>query len=370
MTSRRIPFTIIFLLISTIILLSGCGTQATEPVPPTNIPPTTVPPTKALPTAAIVISTQANTPAPVSTATTSPSIPANLEVINYETIKRIEKIVAIPLADVIDLEFSPNGQYLRMRIDLSSGNHRDIFMDLDTGMETLTLEGSQRVYFNSNSTSIASLDGKSLVEYDLRTGEGIAGYNSAYDVAALSPDGRWLVVFEEIDEDGPGTTFKIIDISTEEEIHRIFVNTVMDKDNFKFDPDGELLAGTFLVPPNSYVTTFWSVETGKAVHTIYGYSEIEFNPFLQEVAASSAKQNYISLIRLYTWEQKRYLGSAFDGPNYYNIGYTSYGGMVYALYEWWLVNFGDILNITISPTSKLLATSVKDGYVMLWGIPE
>jgi WD40 repeat protein len=334
-----------------------------------------------------VISTQANTPAAVSTATVSPPIPANLEVINYETIKRVEKIVAIPLADVINLEFSPNGQYLRMRINLSQDNHRDIFMDLNTGMEALTLEGSQRIYFNSNSTSIVSLDGKSLVEYDLRTGEERVVYNSAYDVAALSPDGRWLVVFEEIDEDGPGTTFKIIDIYTEEEIHRIFVNTVMDKDNFQFDPDGELLAGTYLVPPDSHLTTFWSMETGKAVHTIYGYSEIAFNPFLREVAASNAKQNYISLISMYTWEQLRYLGGANDGPNYYNIGYTSYGGMVYALYDgiatypwfwkpitgervWWPVNFGNILDLTISPASNLLATSEKAGYVMIWGIPE
>ena len=142
---KRHHIIIYLILLVFVFLISACGSSATEPVPPTNIPPTTVPPTKALPTAAIVISTQANTPAPVLTATTSPSIPANLEVINYETIKRIEKIVAIPLADVIDLEFSPNGQYLRMRTDLSSGNHRDIFMDLNTWLVTLTLEISQGV---------------------------------------------------------------------------------------------------------------------------------------------------------------------------------------------------------------------------------
>ncbi|MFV1948402.1 MAG: WD40 repeat domain-containing protein [Anaerolineales bacterium] len=363
-----------------ILFAAACGPSVTEVPKATQIPPSLIP--QAEP---VVISTQVNTPAPVLTGTVSPYIPFNLEVINYVTIMNIEGIVAIPVLDVIELEFSPNEQYLRMRDALGPGNYKDIYVDLNSGLETLTLEGSQRVYFNPNSTSITALIDNRLVEYDLKTGEEEAVYTSDYDIAALSPDRKWLVVIEEIDVNGPGTTFIIVDLDTKEEIHRIFVNTVMDKYGFQFGPAGDLLAGSYIVPPETHITTFWSLVTGKAVHTLYGFSEIVFDPFNPEVAASNAKQNYISLINIHSWEQRLYLGDANDGPVYFNMGYTNYSGMLYALIDgidtypwfwkprsgervWWPVHFGDLSDITISPGSKLMATSQKNSIVNILGI--
>lgn len=363
-----------------ILFAAACVPSVTEVPKATQIPPTIIP--QAEP---VVISTQVNSPAPVLTGTVSPYIPANLGVINYETIMNIEGIVAIPVADVIELEFSPNEQYLRMRVALSRGNNQDTYIDLNSGLEVLTLEGTQRVYFNPNSTSITALIDNRLIEYDLRTGKEISGYTSDYDIAALSPDGRWLVVIEKIDVNGPGTTFNIVDLTTKEEVHRIFVNTVMDKYGFQFDPNGDLLAGSYLAPPDTSITTFWSVDTGKAVHTLYGFSEIIFDPILPEIAASSAKKHYISLINLHSWEQRLYLGNAYDGPGYYNLGFTKYSGLLYALYDgiatypwfwkpksgdrvWWPVDFGDLSDLTISPGSNLLAISQKSGNVIILGI--
>lgn len=381
--------TISFIFIAALIC-SACGSAAseTEPVPPTEPPPTQIPPTQPPPTAAIVIATQANTPEPLPTATQAALIPTTLGTINSQSVVQLESLVKIDIDNITDLEFSPGGQYLRMRVGFPRETHTDIFMDLTLGEEVFRLDGNQKVYFNPNSTTIASLDGNSLVEYDLQTGEALSGYNSRYEVAALSPNGNWLIVFEEIDQDGPGTTFQIVDISTEEVIHRVFVNAVLHKEDFKFNADGELLAATYKVPPDSYVTTFWSVETGKAIHSLYGYSEIAFHPtpFTIWLAASSAEQNYISIYEIDTWERRRYLGSAHDGPNYYDVGITTYGGLIYALYDglatypwfwypptgertYWMNNV-DLTAITISPTSKLMATADKRGYVLLWGIPQ
>lgn len=106
-----------------------------------------------------------------------------------------------------------------------------------------------------------------------------------------------------------------------------------------------------------------------------------------EIAASKADENTISLINMQTWEQENYLGSAIEGPNYYHLEYTRFGGLLYALYDgiatyksFWrpekafklsnFKDFGDLLDITISPANDLLATSDKEGFVMIWGIPE
>ena len=178
-----------------------------------------------------------------------------------------------------------------------------------------------------------------------------------------------------------------MDIATEEVVHRIFVNAVIDKEDFVFHPKGEILAGTFSPEKDVYVTTFWSMESGKAIHTLYGYSEIAFHPMGNEIAASKADENTISLINMQTWEQENYLGSAIEGPNYYHLEYTRFGGLLYALYDgiatyelFWrpekafklrnFKDFGDLLDITISPANDLLATSDKEGFVMIWGIPE
>ena len=381
---------ILFILIFAVVICSGCGLtpKETEPPPPTDPPPTQIPPTEPPPTAAVVIATQEITPEPLPTEPQAASVPTSLGTINSQSVVLLERLVQIDIDNITDLEFSPDAQYLRMRIGFPRETHTDIFMDITLGKEVFRLDGNQKVYFNPNSTTIASLDGNSLVEYDLRTGEALSGYNSRNEVAALSPGGQWLIVFEEIDEDGPGTTFQIVDISTEEVIHRVFVNAVLHKEDFKFSADGELLAATYKVPPNSYVTTFWSIETGKAVHSLYGYSEITFHPtpYTIWLAASNAEQDYISIYEIGTWERRRYLGSALDGPNYYDVGITSYGGLIYALYDglatypwfwypptgertYWMSNV-DLTAITISPTSKMMATADKRGYVLLWGIPQ
>ena len=184
----RRPLIITMLLIILISLTSGCSSSVTVTQEPTEITPTDKPPTSVpSPTAAIVIATQSSETDPEPTTESVPTLPTNMGFINYETIRQVEKLVAIPLADVIELEFSPDSRYLRMRIEKERGTHEDIFMDMAAGTEAMSLVGNQRIYFNPNSTTIASLADNKLVEYDLTTGEAMAGYNSEYDVVAYPP---------------------------------------------------------------------------------------------------------------------------------------------------------------------------------------
>lgn len=370
-------------------LVSACKSPGSEPAPlPTQAMTFTAVPTwQPAPTSAIVISTKVSTPEPEPTATEEViSILQNLGVISHETVGSVVELAAYPYADIAELEFSPDDQVLRMRVQRSLENHTDYFLDLITGEEVFRLDGSQRVYFKPANSALISLEGGSLLEYNLQTKKRTVVYNDAFDLVALSPDGSLAVAIEEMDRDAPGTTFKVLDLTRGQQLHRIFVNTVIRREDLHFAPKGDLIAGTYFVPPNSYVTTFWSVKTGKAVHTLYGYSEIDFNPFLRQVAASNASQNYISLLNMDDWSQIRYLGPALEGPSFYQVEYTSYAGMIYALYDgiatyplfwrpdtgervYWMRNV-DLLDLTISESSRLMATSDKRGYVIIWGIPK
>lgn len=372
------------------LVLSGCQAVEEEPEPsiPTAVPTTQVPSTEPslepTPTETTVKPTPTSTPEPLPTATPSPLVQEGLALLSYRNLSQVEQLASISQADVIDLEFSPDGRYLRMRVPTGEETHRDIFLDLDTGQDIFSLEGGQRVYFNPDSTSIASLDGNSLTIYKLPSGDKFAEFNSRNQTAALSPDGRRLVEFEVYE--GEGTTLRMIDLTTEEEVFWVYVAGELEKENLHFDGDGQNIAVTYFVPPGTYVSTIWDANTGRVIYTEYGYTEIALHPFGSEIAVSSARDSYISLVSTVTWDQIHYLGTAADDPRYYNVTYASGGRLIYALSDgeittasFWYPPSGeridlafelDLLAVTISPDRRLLATSDKEGSVIIWGISE
>ncbi|MFN2281254.1 MAG: hypothetical protein ACK2TZ_05260, partial [Anaerolineales bacterium] len=177
-------FLIATVVLTAAILLSSCAAQGSETGEPAPLPSATAAPGEtALPTPVVVITTQ--TAAPQPTEPPAPTMPENLQLITYRTFVSLEELASLPYADVIDLDFSPDHRYLRLRQALTEDTHRDTFLDLETGEEVFSLEGGQRVYFSPASVSIAALDGGSLTVYDLGTGEIKLQYNSRNDIAAL-----------------------------------------------------------------------------------------------------------------------------------------------------------------------------------------
>ncbi len=369
------------------ILFSACGAEESQTLETWTVPPATdIPAETPLPTAVVVVTTQTTEPESQPTEAPSLPLPQDLERITYRTFGQLEELQSLPYRDVFDLDFSPNHRYLRLRQPLTGDSYQDIFLDLESGEEIFTLQGVQRVYFSPASLSVAALDGGALTVYDLETGEIKMQYNSRYDIAALSPDGKTIIEIEEVEE-GTGTTFRILDLTTEEVKNRIFINGELDEDSMQFDDDGKLLAASSFVSPNTYISTVWNLRTGRATYSIYGFSEMDLHPFGSEVALSNAKQSYISLASTVTWQQKVYLGPAVNGPSFHDVAYSSGGRLIYALIEeedgtetawFWYPPSGEqlpfpedrgVLAIAVSPDLQLLATSYIEGSVVLWGIP-
>lgn len=384
---RRIHLVIAIIFLAAVILVAGCSGPEAQPADPTALPsaiPTTQAPSpEPTATETIVLPTATSTPLPLPTETPAPFLPQGLEMLNYQTLGQVQELASIPLPDVIDLEFSPDGRYLRMRIPAGEELHEDIFYDLEVGEEIFRLEGRQRIYFNPDSTTIAVLDGTVLTIYQLPDGEVMAQFNSRNQLAALSPDGRLVIEAEAVD---PGTTLTLVDLTTGEDVYQIYINGTMEEESLHFDQDGKKMAVVYFVPPGTYVATIWSVKTGWSIYTEYGYTEIALHPFGSEVAVSSARRSFISLISTVTWDQRDYLGSAGEDPGYYDIAYASSGRLIYALSDgetteasFWYPPSGekidldlglDLLAVTISPDRRFLATSDKSGSVAIWGIPE
>lgn len=378
----------IALILGGVILVSACSGGQSGGVTPsvpkaTDTPAATALPT-ALPTAQVVVATQTTAPEPTPTAA---ALPADLEALTYRTFEGLKELATLPYDEVIDLAFSPDHHYLRIRQALTEDTHNDIFLDLETGEESFSLQGGQRVYFSPNSESIAALDGNSLTVYDLESGETKLQYNSHYEIAALSPDGRTIIEIEDVEE-GTGTTFRAVDLTSEEEKYRIFINGELKNSSLQFDEDERLLAASSFASPNTYITTIWDFRTGRVRYSTYGYSDVTLHPFGSEIAISSAKQSYISLVSTVTWQQKLYLGPAEDGLSYYNVEYSGGGRLIYALIDdeegnstvqFWYPPSGEnlpfaanqnLLAVAVSPDNKMLAASYQNGSVVIWGVPK
>ena len=340
--------------------------------PPESAEPTTVP--SASPTAA------------VPTATPGPSLPASLAEINYRTLSELKPLFSIPLGDVIDLAFSPDHRYLRLRQGNPEGTHTDIFVDLQLGQDIFSLVGNQRVYFTPDSSLLEVLDENGVTLIALANGNSQRVYNSRYQAAALSTASQLLVELEEVAGQDPGTVLHVIDLSTAEEAYQIYINAILDQEAVHFDDDGELLAASYLVPPGTYVAAVWDARRGYLAYTNYGFSEIALHPFGSEVALANAKQSYISLVSTVTWGQDLYLGLAEDGPAYRDLAYAAGGRLIYALSgdveaeaAFWYPPSGErldfdpgtgLLAVAVSPDRQLLAVSHTSGEVVIWGLPE
>jgi WD40 repeat protein len=385
---RRMKFAMAIVLLIGIIL-TGCQEREEEPPPqlsPTAIPSTQIPSPEPSPTETVVLPTPTSTPLPSSTATPKPSIPEDVALLSYRTLSQVEMLYTFPQAEVLELEFSPDGRYLRMRVPGEEDIYRDIIFDLEEGKEILSLVGNQRIYFKPESNSIVVLEGNSIDTINLLSGERKVEYTREYQAAALSPDGRLLVELEVHDQDPASTTLRLVDLPTETEIFWVYINATVEKDSLSFDDDGKYLAVSYFVPPGTSVATVWKADSGRVMYTEYGYGEIDLHPFGSEIAVASSRRSNISLISTVTWEQKLYLGSAEDEPGYYNVAYSSAGRLIYALSDrektiasFWFPPSGekidldldlDLLAVTISPDRRYLATSDKSGSVIIWGVRE
>jgi WD40 repeat protein len=384
----KLKSSLVALVIVVGVLISGCVEPTEEPDLPTqtSIPPTQITAPEPSPTEVELIPTLTNTSVPSPTPTPKPSIPENVALLSYRTLGQVQELVSIPLADVIDLEFSPDSRYLRMRTPSGVDTFKDIFFDVLEWEEVFSLEGSQRIYFNSDSTSISVLEGNDLTIIGLPGGDNIDEYTGRNQSAALSPDGRRLVEIEVHQEDPISTTLRMIDLPTGEEIFWLFVNAEVEKDNLVFDGDGKFLGVSYFVPPGTSVVTVWNAQTGRVMFTKYGFAEIDLHPFASEVAVSSSRRSSISLFSTVTWEQRLYLGSDQEEPGYYNVAYSSGGRLIYALTDrettiasFWFPPSGelidldlglDLLAVTISPDRRYLATSDKSGDIVIWGVVE
>ena len=191
-------------------VVTGCNEREPEPEPllPTSIPTTQVPSPEPSPTEKIILPTETSTPIPLPTATPRPMIPEDLALLSYRTLGQVEELASFSVPDVIDLEFSPDGRYLRMRVPTGEETHQDLFYDLEEGDEILNLEGGQRVYFNPDNTTITSLDNNTLATIKITNGTKTEEIITSHQAAALSPDGRQLVEIEVHDQEPPGTTLR------------------------------------------------------------------------------------------------------------------------------------------------------------------
>ena len=378
------------LVVALMLGLSLIGCQNVEPeieLPETEVsPPTWTSSPEPVPTETDVPPTETSIPTPVPTEVPRPSIPEDLAQLNYRTLGMVEELITIPIADVIDLDFSPNGHYLRMRVTAGEDTHRDIFYDIENGDEIFSLEGDQRIYFNPDGSTITSLAGNQIQKIDLKTGNVLDSSTSVTQAAALSPDDHLLIEIETHDQDPPGTTLRVSDLTRDKELWWTYLNGIVEKENLHFDGDGKYLTVTYFVPPGTHVSMVWRANNGRVMYTEYGYTEIIPHPYGSEIALSSGRRSNISLFSTVTWEQKHYLGSAKDEPGYYDVSYSTGGRLIYALSDrdrtevwFWYPPTGekleldldlDLLAVTISPDRRYLATSDRSGSVIIWGVPE
>ncbi len=388
MTSRRIPFTIIILLISAIILLSGCGTQVPEPAAPTEIPVNGIPSTT---TGAIPQPTNTNVPAIEPT----PFLTTNLQKItppdNNEELQvlegQLQEVAVLPFTGVMKLEFSPNSQFLKVRTDHLGEVEGIHYIDLATGEIVLTVDTGDldlprpRVYFFPNGTSVAVIRSHELVEYDLNTGQAIRDYQSQYYIVSMSPDGRLLVVVDLEKSERDYTIFKIVDWQSDQEIHSLISEGDFILGFTEFNPAGEIFAATYGIGMGPIKTTFWDVTSGETLHTLQTYGQITFAPDGNLIAATVPYGGYISILDTNTWEQIRYFGEGGE-IDYRNPKYTADGNLLYLVREdsakFWDPLTGKSLGnlfvpqrisiISFSPDMKMIATSVRYSNVTIWGI--
>jgi WD40 repeat protein len=361
-------------------IATGCTPEEIKPEPTEVIQPTDKLPTDIPPTEEVVQQ-------PTATEESALGIPDELVQFNDASFPSLEKLVGIPVKSVVKMKFSHNGRYLYLQPMPRAEDPKGIVVDLQTGLKVVELDnkGIPQVYFNPNNTSLVTIKDNILREYDLRSGQKIAELESEYRLAALSADGSLLVeIIGVVSVNGP-LEFRIVEMGSGKELHRLMKDGTAAGTSFQFNQDGDILAVTSVVRPAT-ITTFFDVESGDVLKTFYDYSsEIAFHPGKPQVALADSDELSISIYDMNTWERERYLGSATSGKSYYNLRYSSNGDYIYALYSG-AANFIDLFDpdtgenpnllygkiqdprlIEISPTNDLLASANSVG-VLLWGV--
>jgi WD40 repeat protein len=196
-----------------------------------------------------------------------------------------ERSLAIPVREISDVKFSPDGQTLA----LSSRRSCDILLwDVQAGRERMTLRGHSStvvmIAFAPDGRSLASTESGALtvLVWDLDTGQvrhRLAGHGALS--LAYSPDGCQLATV-----DRRGTAVRIWDAQTGELRQTIGYETLLIR-GAVFSPDGRLLAMT----ASDGTVVLWSLATGREVKRLDGQVDIlkhvAFLPDGRTLAATS-----------------------------------------------------------------------------------
>ena len=204
--------------------------------------------------------------------------------------------------------------------------------DLTTEQEVLWLEDEYpQLQFAPDSASIFLMEGATLTEFDLVTGQETVLYDGEQTCAALSPDARRLALLQVTGLDNKESTITIIDVQTGQETPLDPIDVGLHADQFQFSPDGRVLVAIygFLSDSVSGVNfMIWDAFSGELRGVIPSYEALALDPRGGYLAATIYHRGYLSIISLESLELVRYFGPG-SGYLYRRPQYTSDGSMIF-----------------------------------------
>ena len=297
------------------------------------------------------------------------------------------KVLQISVSNTInDADFSPDNQFLAV----GQGDRKVSFWEVETAKQLsfspLTGHSNDisEVLFNSDGTRLATADSDGgLIIWDTKTGEQIYGLNdlksheeSITSLIFSNQDSQYLasvdkgnkvVIWDLINRDhfpieNNDTLVKSLTFSVDSTLiaiaynregtsiwdiktSKLKLNLINDVvEDIAFHPNGKLLLESQL---NGGDINVWNLETEEILETISGYSgssNMEFSPdgnyFASTTSGTRQSKSEVVVWDTSTWKKIR-----------------SYRG------------HSDIINkITFSPEGKTLATSDRNGSVMIWNL--
>ncbi|MBN2554945.1 MAG: hypothetical protein JXA97_03310 [Anaerolineales bacterium] len=355
----------LFALVMAALLLSACS--GADPSPPTpvqmeatpsfaDVSPfdpavTTAPPPTSMP----ALSTPTEPPLSV--------IPENPQPITGENLDLLQPIYELPFISIHNPAFSPDNRYMSMGLGGRSGVERwgTLVFDLTTQQEVLWLEDEYpHMQFAPDSGSIYLMEGATLTEFDLVSGQETILYESVQTCAALSPDARRLAVLQVTGLDDKESTITVIDLQTGQETPLDPVDLGLHADQFQFSPDGRVLVAIygFLSDSGSGVTfIIWDAFSGELRGVVPSYEALALDPRGGYLAATIYDRGYLSIISLDSLELMRFFGPG-SGHFYRRPQYTSDGSMLF-------VNDGGVLRF-FDPDSGEELGAVELPYTIGW----
>jgi WD40 repeat protein len=285
--------------------------------------------------------------------------------------------------------FSPDGD--RIAVGLFNGGLVEV-LDLRTG-ESLFIRQGHR---NSRILSYLSFspEGERLVSgsqgwdkaddsvifWDLNTQRATRTIEGA--LGAVSPEWQTLVLTTR--RDPSGASLQILALDSNEILYELPARS--DIYGFSFSPDGKLAAGKmFAVYQDLF--TFWDVQHGKEVRTIFDWQNFTYSPdgrFLAAVLAAGSDRDSgeLTIFAASNWENLKTLGQGADNLWYALPAFSPDGRLLAASFgdqirlwdtETWelltQIPMPDVVGLAFSPDGRLLAAYSHSHPVTLLGIP-